>query len=117
MAVAVHNPSNLELSTLTINVPHGHWDVRTYDEKSGEMVEASDLTNVLCNHQPKESDPSSLTHTCTMYVTKQSIKPFTVGFFTLTYNEEKDLAYDADIVEHGEAMIESEDLKLTFNVE
>lgn len=51
-----------------------------------------------------------------MYVTKQTIKPFTVGFFTLTYNQEKDLAVSASIVLDGAAVIESDDLKLTLNL-
>ena len=47
MAVAVHNPSTLDLTTAKVAVPHGNYYVKYFDKASEEFKKAD--ASVLCN--------------------------------------------------------------------
>lgn len=47
MAVAVHNPSSMDLSTAKVAVPHGNYYVKYFDKEKESFEKAE--TSVLCN--------------------------------------------------------------------
>jgi len=78
MAVAVHNPSNLEMKVVQIAVPHGNFKVQMMVMGMMEDAEAT----VLCNSQKDESTVE-IVQNCQMYV-KHSVQAGQVTFITLT---------------------------------
>lgn len=50
MVVATHNPSNLNMSTIEIKVPHGHWEVSVFNSEDASAAEWINATaSVICN--------------------------------------------------------------------
>lgn len=113
VVVAVHNPSNLELTTVKIAVPHGNFAVKKLE--SGTNVVPAAAT-VLCNTQLSEDSSVNPLYVknCQMYV-DVNIKAGGVTFITLISDNSIDLAVDAQTSTNQTISIESEDLILSYD--
>jgi hypothetical protein len=107
MLVAVHNPANLATKLQQIAVPHGKLLVEKFDSESGQMIPAE--AEVLCNLQQEESDPQSTVQNCQLFI-KQEVPAGGIGFFTVEYSAESDLAIQVQNETSTDLVIESDDL-------